>query len=875
MRRTYSEEFKRVLMQSRREALSMGDKLIRQEHFVLGMISEPNNSCYPIIQRHINDLESLRSLLRNKARTYSPDSVPIDMPSGAITLDGPAGLALQWCMNEADITGRGDGGSDTTTGSKRTVMSVHLLMALLKDRQSFVARTLGAAGLTYEKLKDFVITNQTDADRSSVGGVIWDGNSEAYNNNDEITPNMGDEGNNMFDMQDPTGRSHTSAGSNNTSTTGTSGKPLRFLQKFANDFTALAKEKKLDPVVGRKNEIERVAQILCRRKKNNPILIGEAGVGKTAIVEGLAQRIVSGDVPATLLDKRILALDMPGVVAGTKFRGQFEERLQGIIKELQEHPEIILFIDEIHTIIGAGGASGSMDAANMLKPALGRGKLQCIGATTVDEYRKSIEKDGALERRFQKVTVSASTPEQTLEILNNIKGNYERHHNVTYTDKALQACVKLTERYITDRQLPDKAIDAMDEAGSRKHLFDTDMPDAMKALEKEMEAIQDRKNEAVNRQDYAEASRLRDEYNRKKDDFTRQKAEWLDSLRSHPSVVDQNDVEQVVSVMSGVPVHKMAEKENVRLKELKSELKHTIIAQDKAIEKLIKAITRNRIGLRDPNKPIGTFMFLGPTGVGKTFLAKKLAEYMFGSEDALIRIDMSEYMERFSTSRLVGAPPGYVGYDEGGQLTEKVRRRPYSIVLLDEIEKANRDVFNILLQVMDEGRLTDSNGVTVDFRNTIIIMTSNCGSKDLQDFGNTVGFNMQSEEEKKANSEHIIMKALNKQFAPEFINRIDDIILFDELNKEAISQIIDNELEKLNLRMTALGYTLELDKGAKEFLVEKSYDRKYGARPLKRAIQTYVEDGISDYLLDENHKQNDDGIIHISKKARKEEFVFE
>lgn len=873
MRRTYSEEFKRVLMQSRKEALNIGDKLIRQEHFILGMISEPNNSCYPIIQRHINDLGSLRSLLINKARTYAPDSVPIDMPSGAITLDAAAGMALQVCMNEADITGQGDG-SMGDGGGARKVGSVHLLMALLKDRQSFVSRTLGAAGLTYDKLKDFVITNQSGLDHSPVGGVFLDEVADTINNNDEVIPDMGDERNSMYDQPGSTMRNPQSGTNNSSATAAGNGKPLKFLAKYASDFTALAKEKKLDPVVGRKNEIERVAQILCRRKKNNPILIGEAGVGKTAIVEGMAQRIVSGDVPAMLLDKRIMALDMPGVVAGTKFRGQFEERLQGIIKELQDHPEIILFIDEIHTIIGAGGAAGSMDAANMLKPALGRGKLQCIGATTVDEYRKSIEKDGALERRFQKVTVNAATPEETLEILNNIKGNYERHHNVTYTDKALQACVKLTERYISDRQLPDKAIDAMDEAGSRKHLFDSDMPESMKALEKEMSNILDKKDDAVNRQDYAEASRLRDEYNRIKDDFTRQKADWLEQLRTYPAVVDQSDVEQVVSVMSGVPVHKMAEKENVRLKELKSELKHTIIAQDKAIEKLIKAITRNRIGLRDPNKPIGTFMFLGPTGVGKTFLAKKLAEYMFGTEDALIRIDMSEYMERFSTSRLVGAPPGYVGYDEGGQLTEKVKRRPYSIVLLDEIEKANRDVFNILLQVMDEGRLTDSNGVTVDFRNTIIIMTSNCGSKDLQDFGNTVGFNMQSEEERKANSDRIIMKALQKQFAPEFINRIDDIILFDELDKNAISQIIDNELEKLNLRMTALGYTLELDKEAKAFLVEKSYDKKYGARPLKRAIQTYVEDGISDYLLDENNKPGEDGVIHITKKARKEEFAF-
>ena len=545
------------------------------------------------------------------------------------------------------------------------------------------------------------------------------------------------------------------------------------------------------------------------------------------------------------------------------------------MKELREHPEVILFVDEIHTIIGAGSSQGTMDAANMLKPALSRGTLQCIGATTVDEYRKSIEKDGALERRFQKIVVNPTSAEETVAILHNIKDRYETHHNVRYTDKALEACVRLTDRYISDRKLPDKAIDAMDEAGSRKHIIDVKMPVDLQQIEKEINAVNEKKALAASEKRFDEASMYRDQIADLKETFTKKKAEWLLSLKENPLVVDEKDVEQVVSIMSGVPVHKMAQKENVRLKELKKDLQSTIIAQDKAIEKLIKAITRNRIGLREPNKPIGTFLFLGPTGVGKTFLAKKLAEYMFGSDDALIRIDMSEYMEKFSTSRLVGAPPGYVGYEDGGQLTEKVRRRPYSIVLLDEIEKANKDVFNILLQVMDEGRLTDSNGVTVDFRNTIIILTSNCGSRDLQDFGNTVGFGIQGEDDRKQHADQIVMKALNRQFAPEFINRIDDIIMFDSLSRDTIGRIIDNEIAKLNLRMIALGYTLEIDSKAKKFLVEKSYDRKYGARPLKRAIQTYIEDGVSDYILEEKSKANTTGIIHVTKKAKQEELCFD
>lgn len=866
MNKLYSAEFKRVLIQSRAEAMRTGDKLIRAEHFVLGMLREPNNDSYEIICRHFSDIEALRVMMLNKIKTYDHEEMlPFDMPNGAISLDATAGSALQNSMREASVV------------HCDKVMSPHLLMALLRKPNNTVAAVFAEAGLDYDTLRSelcemyHVEDSIEQDDEPQQRPEIWSTNELRFENTSHTADDYEDMEDDETDAYDA---EETPAKESKTKSKGGS-KPLNFLSKFGTDFTALALRGKLDPVVGRKNEIERVAQILCRRKKNNPVLIGEAGVGKTAIVEGLAQRIVVGAVPVTLQERRLIALDMPAVVAGTKYRGQFEERLQGIMKELREHPEVILFVDEIHTIVGAGSATGSMDAANMLKPALSRGQLQCIGATTVDEYRKTIEKDGALERRFQKVMVNPTSMEDTLEILNNIKGNYEEHHNVRYSDKALEACVKLTERYISDRKLPDKAIDALDEAGSRKHLFDVEMPAELKQLEQQIASARAEMTEKAKQKIFSEASKLRTQLEELKEEFTKRKAEWMLKLKENPSIVDEKDVEQVVSIMSSVPVHKMAQAENIKLKELKADLSRTIIAQDKAIEKLIKAITRNRIGLRDPNKPIGTFMFLGPTGVGKTFLAKKLAEYMFGTEEALIRIDMSEYMEKFTTSRLVGAPPGYVGYEEGGQLTEKVRRRPYSIVLLDEIEKANKDVFNLLLQVMDEGRLTDSNGTMVDFRNTIIILTSNVGSRNLQDFGNFIGFSLQSDEQAKAYAEQIIMKELNKQFAPEFINRIDDIILFDQLSRDAIGKIIDNELDKLNLRMAALGYTMEIDKKAKEFIVDKAYDKKYGARPLKRAIQTYVEDGISDYILSEQSPKNDTGVIHITRKAKKEELVFE
>ena len=613
--------------------------------------------------------------------------------------------------------------------------------------------------------------------------------------------------------------------------------------------TKAAEEGKLDPVVGRVKEIERLAQILSRRKKNNPILIGEPGVGKSAIVEGLALRNVEKKVSRILFDKRVIALDMTAVVAGTKYRGQFEERIRSILNELKKNPNIILFIDEIHTIVGAGSAAGSMDAANMLKPALARGEIQCIGATTLDEYRQNIEKDGALERRFQKVIVEPTTAEETLQILKNIKDKYEDHHNVNYTDAALEACVKLTDRYITDRNFPDKAIDALDEAGSRVHLTNITAPKEIEEQEKLIDEMKSLKNEAVRLQNFELAASYRD----KEKEYTNQldtlKEEWEKSLKENRETVDDEQIAEVVSMMSGVPVQRMAQAEGMKLLGMKDDLLSKVIGQDKAIATLVKAIQRSRVGLKDPNKPIGTFMFLGPTGVGKTHLAKELAKLMFGSADALIRIDMSEYMEKFTVSRLVGAPPGYVGYEEGGQLTEKVRRKPYSIVLLDEIEKAHPDVFNILLQVMDEGRLTDSYGRTVDFKNTIVIMTSNIGTRQLKEFGKGIGFAAQIRTDDKEYSRSVITKALNKSFAPEFINRLDEIITFDQLDLNALTRIIDIELNGLYSRVEHIGYKLVIDEDAKKFVATKGYDVQFGARPLKRAIQNNLEDGISELIL--------------------------
>ncbi len=600
-------------------------------------------------------------------------------------------------------------------------------------------------------------------------------------------------------------------------------------------------------MVGREKEIERLAQILSRRKKNNPVLIGEPGVGKSAIVEGLALRITQRKVSRVLFDKRVIGLDMTGMVAGTKYRGQFEERIKTVLDELSKNPDIILFIDEIHTIVGAGGSPGSMDAANILKPALARGEIQCIGATTLDEYRQNIEKDGALERRFQKVMVEPTTPEETLEILRQVKEKYEDHHNVSYTDEALEACVNLTERYVSDRNFPDKALDALDEAGSRVHITNIVVPEEIESLEKRIDELTQQKLAAAKAQDYEKAASLRDEVVKAKSELETAKQKWEDSLNSDRQVVDDEKVAEVVALMTGVPTQRIAQAEGARLIQMGDSLKGAVIGQDDAIKKVVKAIQRNRIGLKDPDKPIGVFMFLGPTGVGKTLLAKRIAEYLFDSADALIRVDMSEFMEKFTVSRLVGAPPGYVGYEEGGQLTEKVRRKPYSVVLLDEIEKAHPDVFNLLLQVMDEGRLTDSLGRRIDFKNTILIMTSNIGSRQLKDFGGGVGFNTGTQTKEQAHS--VISKALNRAFSPEFLNRVDDIIMFDQLDKEAIFKIIDIELRDFFSRVEKLGFHLDLSDGAKTFIAEKGYDKSFGARPLKRAIQKYLEDELAELML--------------------------
>ena len=681
-----------------------------------------------------------------------------------------------------------------------------------------------------------------------VDGVDFTSDEE----DDDIEDDMGNSGESSTGGEKITQRRNVTKNDNATPT----------INKYGKDITRQAANDDLDPVVGREREIERLAQILSRRKKNNPVLIGEPGVGKSAIVEGLAQRIVQRKVARGLMDKRIVALDMASVVAGTKYRGQFEERIKAIIDEASKSDDVILFIDEIHTIVGAGNASGTMDAANLLKPALARGEVQCIGATTLDEYRKNIEKDGALERRFQKVIVDASTPEETIEILNNIKDAYEKHHGVIYTPEAIRACVTLTDRYVSDRAFPDKAIDAMDEAGSRVHISKVETPKEIEELEKQIAEAQENKLKAVQAQNFESAANYRDRQEKLKLELQDFKERWEAELDKKRETVDENDIAQVVAMMTGVPVQRIAQSEGIRLLGMNDELKSKIIGQDEAIEKIARAIRRNRVGLKDPNRPIGSFMFLGPTGVGKTLLAKRLAEFLFNSPDALIRIDMSEYMEKFNVSRLVGAPPGYVGYEEGGQLTEKVRRHPYSVVLLDEIEKAHPDVFNMMLQVLDEGALTDSLGRKVDFKNTIIIMTSNIGTRELKDFGAGVGFNTQ--ELTKERSDSVIRKALNRSFSPEFLNRVDDIITFSSLNKDDILKIVDIELEMFYKRVEELGHKLIITDAAKQFVADAGFDIQYGARPLKRAIQSHIEDPISELLL--KHEDMTSATITIDVK---------
>ncbi len=837
MNNQFSQRVSDILVYSKEEANRLDDNYIGPGHLLLGLLREGEGRAITILHSlHVN-LQNIKSEIENQLSQVAGEQVLPFTDGANITLNNEASKVLKLCILEARKL------------KEPIADTEHMLLAILKF-DNMATRVLNNMNVYYDTVIEQIMLKP---DIKSGMGLSQEEDEDEKN----ISPSNGSR----------MGNSQTQTKQNNNT-------PV--IDNFGIDMTAAAMEGKLDPVVGREKEIERVAQILSRRKKNNPILIGNPGVGKSAIVEGLALRIVQKKVSRILFDKRVIALDMTSVVAGTKYRGQFEERIRSILNELQKNPNIILFIDEIHTIVGAGSTPGSMDAANMLKPALARGELQCIGATTLDEYRNSIEKDGALERRFQKIIVEPTSSDETLCILKNIKDKYEEHHNVSYTDAALEACVKLTERYVSDRFFPDKAIDALDEAGARVHLHNINVPKNIEEQEKLVAEAQTKKNEAVKQQNFELAASYRDQEKELEESLESMKLDWEKNLKENRETVDETQIADVVSMITGIPVQRMAQSEESRLKDMKSELLKHIIDQDTAVEKLVKAILRSRVGLKDPNKPIGTFLFLGPTGVGKTQLAKELAKFMFGTTDALIRIDMSEYMEKFTVSRLVGAPPGYVGYEEGGQLTEQVRRKPYSIVLLDEIEKAHPDVFNLLLQVMDEGRLTDSTGRYVDFKNTVIIMTSNIGTKQLKEFGNGIGFTSGSFDNNKTLSRSIIQKALNKTFAPEFINRLDEIITFDQLNLDAIIKIADIELSGVVKRINTLGYHIQITDEAKRGIAAKGYDVQFGARPLKRAIQNYVEDGIAEKLVNETilsgetilldwDKEKDNILISIEK----------
>ena len=828
--------------------LNTAQRLVRQHNcseltpeFVLLAMRALRDSGWQLLSRvaaNDDELENIFSNLDNELYNMADNPVP------AVNIAALTNRVVRLSALEARIL------------KSENVSSAHILLAIfhnpdVQNMEFFNA--FRSRGIDYGNLS--AAARRETSSSSPVAGAAFIGDD-----NDEDDSNGGA----------PLGRGTGSRGTSTASRQKKSGADTPMLDKFGHDMTRAAAEGRLDPVVGRETEIERLAQVLSRRKKNNPVLIGEPGVGKSAIVEGLALRIVQRKVSRVLFDKRVVSLDMASLVAGTKYRGEFEERIKAILVELSKNPDVILFIDEIHTIVGAGNPQGAMDAANMLKPALARGELQCIGATTLDEYRKNIEKDGALERRFQKVMVEPTTAEETLQILNNIKDKYEAHHNVTFTDEALEACVKLTDRYISDRNFPDKAIDAMDEAGSRVHITNITVPEEIERLEREVDEATANKFEAARAQNFEKAAAWRNRATELTEQLDKAKKEWEEKLNNSREVVDAEKVAEVVAMITGVPVQRIAQAEGMRLREMAPVIKKSIIGQDAAIDKVVKAIQRNRIGLKDPNKPIGTFLFLGPTGVGKTHLAKKLAEYMFDSADTLIRIDMSEYMEKFTVSRLVGAPPGYVGYEEGGQLTEQVRRHPYSIVLLDEIEKAHPDVFNLLLQVMDEGRLTDSLGRRIDFKNTIIIMTSNIGVRQLRDFGSGVGFNTATDSSmgsQHANS--VIQKALNKAFSPEFLNRIDDIIMFEQLDRDAIFRIIDIELAGFYKRVADLGYKLTLTEAAKNFVADKGYDAQYGARPLKRAIQKYLEDDLAELIISAVAVVGDEIVIDYDAEQQK------
>ncbi|WP_027471121.1 ATP-dependent Clp protease ATP-binding subunit [Saccharicrinis fermentans] len=823
MNLNFTQRINDVIGFSKEEAERLGNPYISPEHLLLGLLREGEGTAIEILEQLRVDLHNLKSSIESKLKTNvvleHTEHIPLLKSSERI---------LRLIYLEARSL------------KSKNINTGHLLLALLKDNNGFIPELMTEEKINYEKVKGLMANNEPLA------------KADLPEDDDQDSP---------FSSGGGADAPRSSGGSKGSDT------PV--LDNFGIDMTQAAEEGKLDPIVGREGEIERLAQILSRRKKNNPILIGEPGVGKSAIAEGLAIRIHQKKVSRVLFDKRVVTLDLASIVAGTKYRGQFEERMKAILNELSKNPNIILFIDEIHTIVGAGGATGSLDAANMLKPALARGEIQCIGATTLDEYRQHIEKDGALERRFQKVMVEPTSIEETVEILNNIKEKYEDHHNVTFTKEAIEACVKLTERYITDRHLPDKAIDALDEAGSRVHISNIIVPETILKLEEQIEETKENKIKAVKAQNFELAASFRDKEKTYLEDLNNAKFKWEQELQQHREIVDVEKVAEVVAMMTGIPVQRVAQAEGFRLLQMGDQLKGSVIGQEEAIQKIVKAIQRNRAGLKDPNRPIGSFVFLGPTGVGKTHLAKVLAKYLFDSTDALIRIDMSEYMEKFSVSRLVGAPPGYVGYEEGGQLTEKVRRRPYSVILLDEIEKAHPDVFNLLLQVLDEGRLTDSLGRKVDFKNTIIIMTSNIGSRELKDFGRGVGFQTSSRESDSDHARHVIQKALKKAFAPEFINRIDDVIVFNTLDKEHIFKIIDIELKGLYTRVESLGYKLELTEKAKDFIAKKGFDTNFGARPLKRAIQKYLEDEMAEVIIQASVTEGDIIKVDFNEKDEK------
>ncbi len=830
----FSPRVKDVIAFSKEEALRLGHDFIGTEHLMLGLLRDGNGKAINILSALDIDLNHLR----RKVEILSPANPNIAVATNEkknLHLTRQAERALKTTFLEAKLF------------QSSSINTAHLLLCILRNENDPTTKLLNKLKVDYDGVKEqfkFMIANEDD--------YIDSPKSESFpGDDDENIEDAGKE--NVFNQ--PAG------------TKGNKKSKTPVLDNFGRDLTAMAEEGKLDPVVGREKEIQRVSQILSRRKKNNPLLIGEPGVGKSAIAEGLANRIVSKKVSRILFNKRVVTLDLASLVAGTKYRGQFEERMKAVMNELEKNDDIILFIDEIHTIVGAGGATGSLDASNMFKPALARGEIQCVGATTLDEYRQYIEKDGALERRFQKVIVEPTTVEETIEILNNIKGKYEEHHNVDYTDGAIEACVKLTNRYMTERFLPDKAIDALDEAGSRVHITNIDVPQQILELEKQLEDVKETKNSVVKKQKYEEAAKLRDDEKRIEKALAEAQEQWEEDSKLHKEVVTEENVADVVSMMTGVPVNRIAQTESNKLAELPTLINGKVIGQDEAVEKVVKAIQRNRAGLKDPNKPIGSFIFLGQTGVGKTQLAKVLATELFDSEESLVRIDMSEYMEKFAISRLVGAPPGYVGYEEGGQLTEKIRRKPYAVVLLDEIEKAHPDVFNMLLQVLDDGYLTDSLGRKIDFRNTIIIMTSNIGARKLKDFGTGVGFGTASQKaQEDANARSVIQNALKKAFAPEFLNRIDDVVVFNSLEKEDIDKIIDIELEKLLSRIKGLGYILKLSKNAKAYIAEKGFDKQYGARPLKRAIQKYIEDTLAEEIINSQLEEGDKIYMDLDKK---------